>query len=89
MHRIGRTGRVGNLGRATSFFTEKNRNLGRDLADLLVEAKQEVPPWMRDRSRFVSPAPPLHLIHCTSLNFVYLRMFIMCTCQLSVHNPNP
>ena len=47
VHRIGRTGRVGNLGRATSFFTEKNRNILRDLVDLLNEAKQEIPPWMK------------------------------------------
>ncbi len=53
VHRIGRTGRVGNLGRATSFFTEKNRGLARDLLHLLQEAKQEVPSWLRsDRSRF-------------------------------------
>lgn len=53
VHRIGRTGRVGNIGRATSFFTEKNRNLLRDMTDLLVEAKQEVPSWMKsERSRY-------------------------------------
>lgn len=46
VHRIGRTGRVGNLGRATSFFTEKNRNIARSLADLLLEAKQEVPQFL-------------------------------------------
>ena len=27
VHRIGRTGRMGNLGLATSFFNDKNRNL--------------------------------------------------------------
>lgn len=46
VHRIGRTGRVGNLGLATSFFNEKNKNIVRDLVDLLVEAKQEVPAWI-------------------------------------------
>jgi len=46
VHRIGRTGRVGNLGLATSFFNEKNKNVIRDLLDLLVEAKQEVPSWL-------------------------------------------
>jgi len=46
VHRIGRTGRVGNLGLATSFFNEKNKNIIRDLVDLLVEAKQDVPSWI-------------------------------------------
>lgn len=46
VHRIGRTGRVGNLGLATSFFNERNLNITKDLLDLLVEAKQEVPSWL-------------------------------------------
>ncbi|KAI0226713.1 ATP-dependent RNA helicase DDX3Y [Lamellibrachia satsuma] len=46
VHRIGRTGRVGNLGLATSFFNEKNKNIIRSLLDLLVESKQEVPSWL-------------------------------------------
>nr|BAF44659.1 RNA helicase [Neobenedenia girellae] len=47
VHRIGRTGRVGNLGKATSFFNDKNKNLARDLVELLEEANQEVPSWLR------------------------------------------
>lgn len=43
VHRIGRTGRMGNLGVATSFFNDSNRGLSRDLVELLVEAKQDVP----------------------------------------------
>ncbi|BFZ06180.1 hypothetical protein BsWGS_09216 [Bradybaena similaris] len=50
VHRIGRTGRVGNLGLATSFFNEKNKNLVRDLLDLLSEANQDVPPWLESMS---------------------------------------
>ncbi|XP_077436657.1 DEAD-box helicase 3 X-linked a isoform X1 [Vanacampus margaritifer] len=46
VHRIGRTGRVGNLGLATSFFNDKNSNITKDLLDILVEAKQEVPSWL-------------------------------------------
>ncbi|KHJ94736.1 DEAD/DEAH box helicase, partial [Oesophagostomum dentatum] len=46
VHRIGRTGRVGNIGLATSFFNEKNRNIARDLMDLIVEANQELPDWL-------------------------------------------
>lgn len=46
VHRIGRTGRVGHTGLATSFFNDKNRNVARDLMDILAEAKQEVPPWL-------------------------------------------
>ncbi|CAG5113770.1 Oidioi.mRNA.OKI2018_I69.chr2.g7860.t1.cds [Oikopleura dioica] len=46
VHRIGRTGRVGNIGLATSFFNDKNSNIVRDLLELLIEAKQEVPEWL-------------------------------------------
>merc|ERR1719420_2197936 len=46
VHRIGRTGRMGNLGLATSFFNEKNRNLVKDLIELLVESNQELPSWL-------------------------------------------
>ena len=33
-------------GLATSFFNEKNKNITRDLMELLAEAKQEVPSWL-------------------------------------------
>ena len=33
-------------GLATSFFNEKNRNVAKDLADLIVEANQELPDWL-------------------------------------------
>jgi len=46
VHRIGRTGRMGNLGLATSFFNEKNRNLTKDLVELIVESNQELPQWL-------------------------------------------
>merc|ERR1719312_2065498 len=46
VHRIGRTGRMGNLGLATSFFNDKNRNLVKDLIELLVESNQELPSWL-------------------------------------------
>ncbi|XP_076339788.1 putative ATP-dependent RNA helicase Pl10 [Tachypleus tridentatus] len=46
VHRIGRTGRVGNLGLATSFFNEKNRNISLDLMELITEAKQDCPDWL-------------------------------------------
>lgn len=48
VHRIGRTGRMGNLGVATSFFNEKNRNICADLLELLIETKQEVPAFLED-----------------------------------------
>uniref|UniRef100_A0A9J8B2I1 RNA helicase n=1 Tax=Cyprinus carpio carpio TaxID=630221 RepID=A0A9J8B2I1_CYPCA len=49
VHRIGRTGRVGNLGLATSFFNDKNGNITKDLLDILVESKQEVPSWLESQ----------------------------------------
>lgn len=46
VHRIGRTGRVGNVGHALSLMNEKNRNIAKDLAELLHEGQQEVPHWL-------------------------------------------
>jgi len=46
VHRIGRTGRVGNLGLATSFFNEKNRGMACELLELLNEANQATPDWL-------------------------------------------
>jgi ATP-dependent RNA helicase DDX3X len=46
VHRIGRTGRAGNTGLSTAFFNRGNRNIVRDLIDLLREANQEIPPWL-------------------------------------------
>jgi hypothetical protein len=36
---------------ATSFFNDKNRNLVRDLVELLVETKQDVPSWLEAMSQ--------------------------------------
>jgi len=46
VHRIGRTGRAGNTGEAISFFNEKNRNIAKDLAELLKETQQELPDFL-------------------------------------------
>ncbi|KAG5681267.1 hypothetical protein PVAND_010718 [Polypedilum vanderplanki] len=48
VHRIGRTGRMGNLGIATSFFNEKNRNIVSDLVELLIETNQELPGFLEE-----------------------------------------
>lgn len=48
VHRIGRTGRMGNLGVATSFFNDKNRSICADLVELLIETKQELPNFLED-----------------------------------------
>ena len=46
VHRIGRTGRVGNIGNALSLMNEKNRNIAKDLAELLIENEQDCPDWL-------------------------------------------
>ncbi|KAF7796821.1 hypothetical protein EIP86_008005 [Pleurotus ostreatoroseus] len=46
VHRIGRTGRAGNVGISTAFFNRGNRNIVRDLIELLREANQEIPAWL-------------------------------------------
>lgn len=42
---IGRTGRAGNRGKATSFVNEGNRGMLRELLSLLEESAQTVPDW--------------------------------------------
>lgn len=49
VHRIGRTGRVGNRGKATSFFEqEQDGQLAGDLMRILQQANQEVPDFLKD-----------------------------------------
>lgn len=51
VHRIGRTGRCGNVGRAISFFDEvRDIGLSTALVAKLEEANQEVPDWLRQLS---------------------------------------
>lgn len=47
VHRIGRTGRVGNRGKATSFYDE-NRDgpLASNLVRILRQANQTIPDWL-------------------------------------------
>nr|CAH0099031.1 unnamed protein product [Daphnia galeata] len=47
VHRIGRTGRSGNKGQATTFINKSNEeSVLLDLKHLLIEAKQNVPPFL-------------------------------------------
>ena len=45
-HRIGRTGRAGNRGLATTFLSADNKNIAHDLAGMLTSSKAEVPEWL-------------------------------------------
>jgi ATP-dependent RNA helicase DDX3X len=42
----GRTGRIGNLGLATSFYNERNEDIAPELTKILLETKQEVPDFL-------------------------------------------
>lgn len=46
VHRIGRTGRVGNVGHSLSLMNDRNRNIAKDLTELLIENEQECPAWL-------------------------------------------
>jgi ATP-dependent RNA helicase DDX3X len=50
VHRIGRTGRCGAEGLATAFFNDKNKNIARDLIQLLEESGQEVETWLYQKA---------------------------------------
>lgn len=56
VHRIGRTGRAGNTGVATAFFNRGNKNVVKDLVDILTEANQEIPVFLTQVIREVSGA---------------------------------
>lgn len=53
VHRIGRTGRAGNVGLATAFYNADNAGIARELIEKLSEAKQEIPDWL-ERERWAS-----------------------------------
>ena len=46
IHRIGRTGRIGHEGLATSFYNDRNEELGQDLVNVLVECEQPIPEFL-------------------------------------------
>ncbi|KAJ4140127.1 hypothetical protein NW768_001480 [Fusarium equiseti] len=46
-HRIGRTGRIGHRGIATSFFSERDEPLGSVLTRTLLETNQEIPDFLQ------------------------------------------
>ena len=46
VHRIGRTARIGNEGFATSFFTDRDEDLGPMLVRTLKETNQEIPEFL-------------------------------------------
>ncbi|KAH7078513.1 P-loop containing nucleoside triphosphate hydrolase protein [Paraphoma chrysanthemicola] len=46
IHRIGRTARIGNEGKATSFYNDRNEDIGEDLCKILIESKQEIPDFL-------------------------------------------
>lgn len=54
VHRIGRTGRAGNVGIATAFFNRGNKGVVRELIDILKEANQEVPSFLESIQREAS-----------------------------------
>jgi len=45
VHRIGRTGRAGKKGLATSFISQEDGGVIRDLKSILRDAKEEIPEW--------------------------------------------
>ncbi|KAK4481197.1 hypothetical protein RD792_012079 [Penstemon davidsonii] len=51
VHRIGRTGRAGQSGLATAFFTKRNAPLAKALVELMQEANQEIPTWLDEYSK--------------------------------------
>ncbi|KAF2132090.1 DEAD-domain-containing protein [Dothidotthia symphoricarpi CBS 119687] len=47
VHRIGRTARIGNEGKATSFYNDRNEDIAESLVKILLESNQEVPDFLQ------------------------------------------
>lgn len=55
VHRIGRTGRCGNIGRAISFYSSNTDSaLAKGLTKILSDAHQNVPAWLEDEAKMTS-----------------------------------
>jgi len=54
VHRIGRTGRAGRTGTAYSYFTAEQNKLAKDLIRILEDARQIVPPQLREIASYSS-----------------------------------
>jgi ATP-dependent RNA helicase DDX5/DBP2 len=52
IHRIGRTGRAGQMGTAITLFTTDNQKQARDLVNVLTEAKQQIDPRLIEMTRY-------------------------------------
>ena len=48
VHRIGRTARIGNLGRATSFYNDRDAGLAQNLVKVLLECNQDIPDFLKE-----------------------------------------
>ena len=48
IHRIGRTGRVGNKGKAISFYNDNNRQIGEALVNELKKSGQKIPDFLEE-----------------------------------------
>ena len=48
IHRIGRTGRVGNKGKAISFYNENNKQIGQALVNELKKSGQKIPEFLEE-----------------------------------------
>lgn len=51
VHRIGRTGRIGKKGQALGLMNDKNRNIVRELYELISESDSEVPQWLEQMNQ--------------------------------------
>ena len=52
IHRIGRTGRVGNKGKAISFYNDNNRQIGEALVNELKKTGQNIPEFLEEFDYF-------------------------------------
>lgn len=52
IHRIGRTGRAGNIGKAITFYSASETTITKQLVEVLEKAKQEVPMFLKNEVKY-------------------------------------
>ena len=82
IHRIGRTGRAGNRGTATSFVNDYNLRICKELVLVLNEAGQEVPKWLKSMAARGPAVQVIVFALCPRVTHTHTHTAVPCVLSL-------